>query len=306
MIKSIYDIEICDCHHHLWDLQANYYPWLTDSKSSRVCGEYEAIHHRNFLLEDFFEHRGELRVTHFVHEEAVIDRSDPVRETRWLQGLADRPDSQGVPHAIVAYADFSKADIETILEAHCAFPNTRGIRQMVHEAYIDPDKPEPCLLEDERWRERVGLCAKYRLVFDLQIYWQQADDALKLIKRHPDVRFVLTHAGLPAKQYDANYMASWRNAMRRLGELPNLSVKLSGFGMFDRGWTVASIRPIVLHLIDCLGADRCMFASNFPVDSLSGKSYQSYWRAFYETVASFSDDEKRQLFSENARQVYRI
>ena len=56
-MKSIYDIEICDCHHHLWDLQANYYPWLTDSRSSRVCGEYEAIRHKDFLLADFFENR---------------------------------------------------------------------------------------------------------------------------------------------------------------------------------------------------------------------------------------------------------
>ena len=94
--------------------------------------------------------------------------------------------------------------------------------------------------------------------------------------------------------------------MRRMGKLPNLSVKLSGFGMFDRSWTVDSIRPIVLHLIDCLGADRCMFASNFPVDSLSGKNYQSYWKAFYEVVAGFSDDEKRRLFAQNARRAYRI
>lgn len=31
-------LEIVDCHHHLWDLQANYYPWLTDRIGKRVCG----------------------------------------------------------------------------------------------------------------------------------------------------------------------------------------------------------------------------------------------------------------------------
>ncbi len=305
-MNSVYDFEICDCHHHLWDLQANYYPWLTDTKRSRVCGEYEAIRNRNFLVEDFFKNRGDLKVTRFIHEEAVIDRSDPVRETRWLQSLADEPNSEGIPHGIVAHADFSAPDIEAVLDGHCSFANMRGIRQFVHEAYIDPENPEPCFLEEESWRERVGLCEKYNLVFDLQFYWQQLGDALKLVKLHPNLQFVLTHIGLPARQSDVGYMNGWRASMKQLGELPNLCVKLSGFGMFDREWTPASIGPLVLDTISFFDVDRCMFASNFPVDSLSGKSYALYWEDFYEVVKDFSDDEKRKLFSDNARRVYRV
>lgn len=305
-MNTVYDLEICDCHHHLWDLQANYYPWLTDTKRSRVCGDYEGIRNRNFLLSDFFANRGELKITRFVHEEAVMDPSEPVKETRWLQEIADGAASEGVPHGIVAFADFSNADIESVLERHCSYSNIRGIRQSVHEAYIDADKPEPCLLENENWREQVGLCTKYGLVFDLQIYWQQSVDAKKLVVRHPNIQFVLTHAGLPAKQGDEAYMKGWRQSMSDLSELPNVSVKLSGFGMFDRTWTSDSIHPIVMDTIERFGMDRCMFASNFPVDSLSGKSYVRYWEDFYETVKSCSDEEKRKLFSENARKVYRV
>jgi predicted TIM-barrel fold metal-dependent hydrolase len=134
--------------------------------------------------EGFFFNRGKLQVTRFIHEEAVIDRTDPVRETRWLQEIADLPESEGFPHGIVAFADFSRPNIEAILEAHCAFANTREIRQFVHEAYIDPENPKPSLLEDYSWRDAVGLCQKYDLVFDLQIYWQQTDDALKLLAVH--------------------------------------------------------------------------------------------------------------------------
>ena len=32
-----------DTHFHVWDLQANYYPWLTDKVQPRVIGEYAAI-----------------------------------------------------------------------------------------------------------------------------------------------------------------------------------------------------------------------------------------------------------------------
>ena len=51
MHNSVYDLEITDAHHHLWDLEAHYYPWLTDSFGPRVCGEYSAIR-KNYLIDD--------------------------------------------------------------------------------------------------------------------------------------------------------------------------------------------------------------------------------------------------------------
>lgn len=32
-----------DTHFHIWDLQENYYPWLTDKVQPRVIGDYAAI-----------------------------------------------------------------------------------------------------------------------------------------------------------------------------------------------------------------------------------------------------------------------
>lgn len=305
-MKSVYDLEISDCHHHLWDLDANNYSWLTQSTGPRVCGDYASIRNKNFLVRDFKANRGDLKVTRFIHEEAVIDRSDPVRETRWLQLIADQPESEGIPHGIVAFADFSQPDIESTLDAHQAYANIRGIRQFVHEAYIDPENPQPSLIEDANWRTQVGLCKKYGLVFDLQIYWQQTDDAVKLVSEHPDQRFVLTHTGLPAQPRNGEYMLLWKTSIARLAELPNLSVKLSGFGMFEEQWTPASIRPTVLHAIEKFGVDRCLFGSNFPVDSVCGKTYKQCWEDFFEIVRDFSDTEKQKLFSENTNRIYDV
>jgi len=53
-MSSTNPLTVIDTHHHLWDLTANYYPWLTDHITTRVCGDYAAIR-RNYLLEDFFE-----------------------------------------------------------------------------------------------------------------------------------------------------------------------------------------------------------------------------------------------------------
>jgi predicted TIM-barrel fold metal-dependent hydrolase len=48
-----------------------------------------------------------------------------------------------------------------------------------------------------------------------------------------------------------------------------------------------------------------MFESNFPVDK-EGCSYPVLWNAFKRIAAGYSADERRALFSETARKVYRL
>ena len=65
--------------------------------------------------------------------------------------------------------------------------------------------------------------------------------------------------------------------------------------------------PYILHAIDCFGVDRCMFASNFPVDKVSC-SYTHLFNAMKKIVnkKGFSDEDKHKLFFENAAKVYRL
>ena len=90
-----------------------------------------------------------------------------------------------------------------------------------------------------------------------------------------------------------------------MGTAPNVSGKISALGMLDQTWTTDSIRPFVLDMIDILGVDRCMFASNFPVDSLFS-DYATVWNAYDEITADFSDEERTKLFHDNAEKYYRI
>ena len=149
---------IIDAHHHLWDLAANYYPWLTDRIGPRMYGDYAAIR-RNYLVDDFRRDIGSVPVVKSVHVQAEHDHSDPVRETRWLQAEAERC---GFPHAIIAYADLSapRDRLEALLDAHCAFANVRGVRQMVHEVLL-PDMRHPIdHLADERWQRNLSILAQ--------------------------------------------------------------------------------------------------------------------------------------------------
>ena len=64
-------------------------------------------------------------------------------------------------------------------------------------------------------------------------------------------------------------------------------------------------KPYILHCIECFGIDRCMFASNFPVDKVSC-SYTSLFNAFKIIVKDFSAEDKKKLFHDNAVRIYRL
>jgi len=156
----------------------------------------------------------------------------------------------------------------------------------------------PLFLQNFRWLARLGLS------FDLQLLPQDMAAGAALIAQREDTAFVLTHTGLPL-QDDETSLQVWRQGMTRLARYPNVTVKISGFGFFDRQWTEASIRARVLETIDIFGAHRCLFASNFPVDGMA-RRYVDYWAAFDRITSAFSEAERRQLFQTNAERVYRI
>jgi predicted TIM-barrel fold metal-dependent hydrolase len=46
------DIPSIDPHFHLWDLENNYYPWLSDGVKPSAFGDYSAIN-KTYLIGDY-------------------------------------------------------------------------------------------------------------------------------------------------------------------------------------------------------------------------------------------------------------
>jgi predicted TIM-barrel fold metal-dependent hydrolase len=297
-------MQVVDPHIHLWDLKTHHYPWLANPGVSFVGDARELKH--DYLLADLLREAGEIEILKVVHVEANHDPADPVEETRWLQGLANEPASRGMPNGIVAGADLAAPNAAQVLEGHAAFANTRGIRQIlnVHENKLF-DYIGRHLMRDSVWRENFSLLRRYDMSFDMQIYPSQMDEAVALAQAHADTQFIVNHAGMFVDRSSVAGYRAWRDGMRKLADCPNVTVKLSGFAMFDHQWTVESLRPYVLETIDTFGVERAMFASNFPVDRLFG-SYEDLWRAYASIVADASVAEKDALFRRNAERVYRI
>lgn len=293
---------IVDAHVHLWDLEANHYPWLVPGVRAMAvdCGGYESIK-RNYLPDDLRSDAKDLDIVGLVHIQANIDPSDHVRETRWLQGIADG-DKAGMPQGIVANVDLQLDGCARILEAHCGFANMRGIRQILHKGARDARPYNP--LQDAKWRANFGLLARHGLSFDVHALAYQAADVVELMKVHEDVTFVITHCGLPLWPDEAS-LELWRNQLRAYAQQPNAFLKISGLGLFDLNWTTDSARSRVMDCVDAFGPRRCILASNYPVETLA-RPYHDVWTSYLEMFSGFSETERDDLFCRNAERVYRL
>jgi predicted TIM-barrel fold metal-dependent hydrolase len=292
-----------DAHQHFWDLERNYLPWLCDRPAIPFrYGDYDALR-RNYLPADYRRDSAGHNVVATVHVETEWDPADPVGETRWLQEVSA---ATGLPHAIVAQARLDRGDVEAVLASHAAFPQVRGIRHKPRAAAA-PDRVErgaPGSMGDPAWRRGYAMLERFGLSFDLQTAWWHLTEAAELARDFPATPIILNHTGLPADRSEAG-LAGWRAALRTLAEQPNVACKISGLGQPGRPWTVASNGPIVLDTIAIFGVERCMFGSNFPVDSLVA-DFATIFDGFKAIVAHLTAAEQAALFHDNAARFYRL
>ena len=297
------ELPIVDAHQHFWDLERNYLPWLCDEPMIPFrYGDYSALR-RNYLPRDYFRDAAGHDVVKTVYVETEWDPQDLVGETRWLQEIIAET---GFPHAIVAGARLDAPDVEAVLAGHAAFPRVRGVR---HKPRAAPSPAEvqigaPGSMGDPAWRRGYALLDQYRLSFDLQTPWWHLAEAAMLARDFPQTQIILNHTGLPADR-SGQGLAGWRQAMQTLASQPNVAVKISGLGQPGQPWTVAANGPIVRDTIAMFGVDRCMFASNFPVDRLCA-DFHTIFFGFKAMVGDLSETEQRKLFYANAASIYRL
>ena len=280
---------IVDAHQHFWDPALNYHPWLRDEPQVPFrYGDYGAIRGR-YLPPDYLLDAAGFRIEKSVYVETEWNPADPVGEMRYVEQLRRE---FGLPTVAVAQAWLDRGDAARVLEHQAAFPFVRSVRH----------KPPAGAMSDARWRAGFAQLARYKLRFDLQTPWRHLAEAAKLAADFPDTQIILNHAGLPADR-GTDGIAGWKRAMKAFAGCPNATVKISGIGQAGKPWTVDANRDIVRTVIDLFGTQRCMFASNFPVDSLCA-SFAAIFNGFREIVRDLSAAEQDGLFRANAMRMY--
>jgi len=297
------ELRIVDAHHHLWDLKGPvHYPWLVHEEPF-FLGSYDQLR-RNYMPDDYRRDAQGHNVVATVHVEAESDRSRQVDETEWLSGVAAR---WGMPNAIVAHAWIDEPNSEEILAGHCKFPLVRGIRSKP----VTASRPDESVRGRKRtmqhpdWLRGFALFEKYGLSWDLRVPWWHLEEAAEVARQFPNTRIVLNHTGFPWDR-SVEGMAGWRKGMRALALCPNVHCKISC--LLLRGgepWSYEENRPIVLETIATFGVERCMFASNFPVDGLRA-SWDHIYTSFKRAIAHLPRGDQQRMLADNAIAFYRI
>jgi predicted TIM-barrel fold metal-dependent hydrolase len=305
---------IVDPHHHLWPA-GSALPYTVDD-----------------LLADVGSgHRVERTVFMECHSSYRTDgpaELAPVGETEFVADASRR--TEGLIAAMVGHTDLRLANLDEVLDAHeeAGRGLFRGIRDPLcrpepGQGLMMPGGAPEGLCEDPEFVAGVRRLGARGLTYDSWHYHYQNREMLALAHAAPDTQMVLDHFGTPigigrwAEQRDAVF-AEWQRDIAALAGCDNVVAKLGGLAMPDNGfgWHVAARPPTsdeivaaqsryYLHTIECFGADRCMFESNFPVDRMS-LSYPVLWNAFKKMVRDASVAERDALFWGTASRVYRL
>jgi predicted TIM-barrel fold metal-dependent hydrolase len=297
------DITIADAHQHFWDLDRNYHPWLCDREPIPFrYGDYSALR-QTYMPDDYRRDSTGFKVVRTVHVEAEHDPGNPLTETLWLEDVASR---HGLPTGIVAAAWLDRDDVEEVLSAQAARGMVRGIRHKPAAAGSPGEvrRGAPGSMDDKRWRRGYAMLAPLGLSFDLQTPWWHLDAAAELAGDFPDTQIIINHTGLPADRSEEG-LKGWRRALEAVARQGNVAIKISGLGRPALPWTLEANGPIVRDTIAIFGTDRCMFASNYPVDSLAG-SFADIYSGFIAATEAFPEPQRQALFHDNAVRIYRL
>ncbi len=294
---------IIDSHHHLWDLSAGHYPWLTDTGSAIGALGDIGYMRRDYLPADYAVDAQGQGITATVHIEAVWDPArSPVEETAWLESLPRPP---GIAARYVVAAPLADPGVAAILEAQAACPRVAGVRETIRW-HPDPAKRwvRQGLVNEPAWRRGLALLARYGFSLDLLMNPHQAEEVAALARDVPDHVIIVNHCGTPNDR-DAEGMARWRAGLRAMAQQPNIALKLSNFAAYSPTRSPSEDRDTVLTCIDAFGPACCLFGSDYPVARRS-LSFAALCDRFRAVVADFTAAEQRALFHDNAARLYRM
>jgi predicted TIM-barrel fold metal-dependent hydrolase len=316
---------IVDPHHHLWERSGSTYVL------EELWGDTSSGH--NVVKTVFVECRASYR-------EDGPEHLKPVGETVFVEGIAsasrtmDGAGTFGHPPiaGIVAHADLRRpiAELDELLDAHeeAGKGLFRGIRHYgARDSYLDslhnkgraPDR----LYAGDEFHQGLARLGERGYTYETWHYHHQNPDFRDLAEAVPGTTLILDHFGTPlgvgpyaGKREEI--FAQWKDNIAAIAERPNVVAKLGGLAMplNGFGWDLGDVPPssdefveaqarYYHHTIECFGADRCMFESNFPVDRLS-ISYHVLWNALKKIAAKYGEEKQTAMFSGTASRVYKL
>ena len=311
-------LPMCDPHFHLWDLP---------TRPNPNFGPVEDLPLPSYLATDYDRDMAQLpaplQLVSSVFVETVVGqmeggaRIDAVDESRWICAQMQAREAER-PFYLVPYVHLARDTAADAIAQHArvAGGRLRGVRMILNHHPRDPELTwaqveSGQILRNPLMREGLSLLRERGLAFDLSCHPHQVADAVEVLGQIPDLRVAINHLGFLHDGEDRAHEDLWRTSIKALAALPNTYMKLSMLWFARNAYhreadQEAKVRDLVLETIDAFGCDRCMFASNYPVDKTKGISIPALYGKFLDWSAHLSADQRAALFHDTAVKAYQL
>jgi len=278
---------IVDAHVHFWDPRRLGYGWLASVPALN----------RSFLPDDYAVATAAVNIGKMIFVESGCESSQNRGEVKWISELAARETRlRGIiAHAPLEHGDAVRNEL-AVLATHSL---VKGIRRNLQ----DEADVNYCL--QAGFISGVRALAEFDFSFDLCIVHHQLPAVIEMVRRCPEVRFVLDHCGKPAIRNQL--FEPWAGQLKSMAALPNVFCKVSGLLTEAdlANWKASDLQPFVRHTIDCFGFDRALFGGDWPVLTLAG-DYSGWLDSLNFCLAGTSENDLKKLFQTNAENFYRL
>ncbi len=273
-----------DAHIHLWTLDDGEDVWVRD----KIAGL-----HRDFTEADLRTLRAKCNVGGAI----VVQASHSIGEThKWLE-RAERSDQLA---GVIGWLDIFSAELAQQTRAYQQSPKFVGLRP------LPPDTFSGDWLADPRARAAVAQLQSLGVSVDILQKVENLPRARAFFREFPDLRLVLDHGGRPSVM--TGMLDPWRAEIRAFAKETSAVVKCSG--LVERAgieWSKASVKPYVAELIDAFGPQRTMFATNWPISTISS-TYNLWVDTLVEILdeLGLSQEHKDDILWRTAARHYRV
>lgn len=272
-----------DAHQHFWKFDPVRDSWIDETM---------AAIRRDFLPEDLEPVLKQNGLDGCV----VIQSEQSEAENAFqLKNAAENSFIKGV----VGWVDFCSDQVEERLEYYSQFKLMKGFRHMLQA------KPDASFMLQKSFLNGVSLLQKFRFTYDLLIFPLHLQNAKKLVSAFPNQLFVIDHIAKPnIKSKDID---SWKKDMQAMGELENVSCKVSGMVTEAdwENWQQTDFTPYLDIVFEAFGAKRILFGSDWPVCNVAG-GYEKMLSIVQNYTSALTQNEQALFWGKNAVQFYNL
>ncbi len=275
-------MRIIDAHQHFWKYHPQNHAWINDDMK---------IIQKDFLPEDLAVVLSTQNV-----EGCVSVQVDQTKEETAFQIECARhnPFIKGV----VGWIDLMNPLIEKDIEAYKEQNIVKGFRHILQGA-------EEGFMLQPNFINGLKQLSKHHYTYDLLIYANQIQEAIKLIKSVEDLPIVLDHIAKPSIKTKS--IQDWDRDIKSLVKYPNLYCKISGMAT-EADWTTwksEDLKPYLDIVVEAFGVDRLLFGSDWPV-CLVASSYERWLNTIKDYFKKFSISEQEKIFALNCESFYTL